>query len=204
MNKVDTCAKALSPFFDAVIHNDWQKAKEHHNEITQLEQEADKLKKDLRLNLPTGLFLPVPRTDLLELLTYQDKIANKAKDIAGLIIGRKMEIPNSVKPLFVPFLECCLEASNQACKAINELDELLESGFRGNEIKIVEEMIVQLDELEHKSDEMLIDIRQAIFELESSLSPVSIIFLYKMVEWTGHLADCAHSVGGRLQILIAR
>ncbi len=204
MLKAHSCAAELYPFFEAVLEADWENAKSLHSDINRLENEADEMKKNLRLNLPSGLFLPVPRTDILELLDCQDKIANKAKDIAGLIIGRKMALPKTIKAQFLPFLQCCLDASKQACKAISELDELLESGFRGNEVKIVEEMIVKLDEVEHQSDEMLIDIRQAIFELEDTLSAVNIIFLYKLVEWTGHLADCAHAVGGRLQILIAR
>lgn len=204
MHKVHTCAKVLTPFFNAVITNNWHQAASLHEEIHRLEKEADQMKKDLRLHLPSGLFLPVPRTDLLELLHYQDKIANKTKDIAGLVMGRKMTIPQSIEPLLSPFVETCINASRQACKAINELDELLESGFRGNEVKIVEEMIVQLDHLEHQSDEMLVKIRSEIFELESSLSPVDAIFLYQVIEWIGQLADSAQTVGGRLQILLAR
>jgi len=118
------------------------------------------------------LFLPVSRTDLLELLSAQDKIANKAEDIAGLIISRKMVLPESLISPFMPFLHRCIDASKQACKAINELDELLETGFRGSEVKIVEEMILKLDEIEHDSDEKLADIRHRIFELEKELSAI--------------------------------
>lgn len=204
IHKAYTCAKTLYPFLEAVIKEDWDSANKLHDEIRQLENDADEMKKDLRLHLPSGLFLPVPRTDLLELLRVQDKIANVAKDIAGLIIGRKMQLPETVQVLYMPFLQCCIDASKQACKAINELDDLLESGFQGNEVKIVKDMITTLDELEHQTDEMLIKIRDAIFKLEESLSPVNVIFLYKLVEWTGHLADSAQTVGGRLQLLLAR
>ncbi len=204
MHKVHTCAKLLRPFFDAVIRNDWAEAKQLHIKINSLEREADDMKKDLRLHLPSGLFLPVPRTDLLELLHYQDKIANKTKDIAGLIIGRKMTLPDTIKTLIPDFVHLCIDASRQACKAINELDELLESGFRGNEVKIVEEMIVKLDDLEHQSDKSLATIRDEIFRLEETLPPIHAIFLYKVVEWIGELADHAQTVGGRLQILLAR
>lgn len=204
MHKVHTCAKLLRPFFDAVISDDWNKAQDLHSQISNLEKEADEMKKDLRLHLPSGLFLPVPRTDLLSLLHYQDKIANKAKDIAGLIIGRKMALPDTIKPLMPNFVHLCVEASRQACKAINELDELLESGFTGNEVKIVEEMIVKLDDIEHQSDQALATIRDEIFALENALPPVHAVFLYKVVEWIGELADRAQTVGGRLQILLAR
>lgn len=204
MRKVHHCAKQLLPFFEAVLLQDWQTAAGIQEKIASLEKEADLLKRDLRLHLPMGLFLPVARTDLLELLSAQDRIANKAEDIAGLIVGRQMVIPEALAPLFMPFLKCSLEASEQACKAINELDELLESGFRGNEVKIVEEMTVTLDEIEQENDEKLAEIRGRIFELEKELPTLEVIFLYKLVQWIGDLADHAQTVGGLLQILIAK
>jgi predicted phosphate transport protein (TIGR00153 family) len=204
MRKAHQCAKQLYPFFEAVLKNNWKTAKNIKDKIINLEKEADGIKRDLRLNLPTGLFLPVSRTDLLELLSAQDRIANKAEHIAELIVSRKMIIPEPLAASFMPFLNSCLDASKQACKAINELDELLETGFRGSEVKIVEEMIVTLDEIEQHSDAQLAEIRHRIFELEHGLSPIDIIFLYKLVQWIGELAEHAQTVGARLQILIAR
>ncbi|WP_115332072.1 TIGR00153 family protein [Legionella busanensis] len=204
MRKVHQCAKQLHPFFTAVLSQDWQIADTIKQKIVELEKEADGIKRDLRLHLPTGLFLPVSRTDLLELLSAQDRIANKAEDIAGLIISRQMKIPHEISEAFMTFLSRCLDASKQACKAINELDELLESGFRGSEVNIVEEMIMMLDEIEHDSDKKLWDIRHSIFELENDMPVIEVIFLYKLVQWIGDLADHAQTVGARLQILIAR
>ncbi len=204
IRKVHQCAKQLYPFFEAVFKNNWEEAKNIQQHIVSYEKEADVIKRDLRLNLPTGLFLPVSRTDLLELLSAQDRIANKAEDIAGLIISRQMTIPQPLVPSFMPFLHCCLDASKQACNAINELDELLETGFRGSEVNIVEDMILKLDEIEHDSDDKLADLKHRIFELEKELSAIDIMFLYKLVQWIGDLADHAQIVGGRLQILIAR
>ena len=124
MHKVYHCAKLLYPFFEAVLQQDWLNAELIQHRIAAMEKEADVIKRNLRLHLPTGLFLPVARTDLLELLSAQDRIANKAEDIAGLIMSRKMIIPPSVCELLMPFLSRCLDAAKQACKAINELDQL--------------------------------------------------------------------------------
>lgn len=204
MRKAHLCAKQLYPFFEAVLNKDWDKALTLKNKIVALEKEADVIKRDLRLHLPAGLFLPVARTDLLELLSAQDRIPNTAEDVAGLIMGRKMNIPPSLHMDLMNLLHQCIEASNQACKAINELDELLETGFRGSEVKIVEDMIRTLDSIEQESDKQLADIRHQIFDLEKELSTLDVIFLYKLVQWIGDLADHAQTVGSRLQILIAR
>lgn len=204
MRKVYQCAKQLHAFFEAILIQDWENATALNTKIAALEKEADIMKRELRLRLPTSLFLPVARTDLLELLNSQDRIANRCQDIAGLIISRKMRIPQTLADVLIPFLDCCLDAAKQACQAINELDELLESGFQGNEVYIVESMIKKLDEIEHISDEKLADIRQRIFEIEKDMPAIEVMFLYKLVQWIGEIADHAQLVGGRLQILIAR
>ncbi len=204
MHKTYLCAKQLLPFFEAVLSLDWQESNKIRDNIVAMETEADAIKRDLRLNLPTGLFLPVSRTDLLELLRVQDKIANKAQDIAGLVVSRKMIIPIELSDTLLSFVSRCLDAAKQACKAINELDELLETGFRGNEVKVVSEMIVTLDQIEHDCDTKLADIRHKIFLIEHKIPPVEVIFLYKIMQWIGDLADHAQTVGARLQILIAR
>ena len=204
MRKVHQCAKQLYPFFEAILIKDWKTALDFKNKITEMEKEADLIKRDLRLHLPTGLFLPVSRTDLLELLSAQDRIANRAEDIAALTMTRKMTIPEAIIPIFMPFLHRCLDASKQACKAINELDELLETGFRGSEVSVVEDMIMTLYEIEHDSDERLTEVQHGIFAVEKDLSAIDAIFLYKLVQWIDDLADNAQTVGGRLQILIAR
>ncbi|MCW5590331.1 MAG: TIGR00153 family protein [Legionellales bacterium] len=204
MSTAFKCAQHLIPFFNAVFAGDWENASHIRDEISKLEKEADDMKKDIRLHLPKGLFLPVPRTDLLEVLSMQDRLANRAKDITGIVVGRKLLLPDNLKKLYQQFLARCIDAAAQAHKAINELDELLETGFKGIEVKLVEEMIVELHQIEHDTDEMQIEIRKILFAQEDTLNPVTVIFLYKLIEWTGDLADRAENVGGQLLLLLAR
>lgn len=204
MDSVQTCISQLAPFFDAVIARDWDEARKQQAEIARLENIADDLKRALRLNMPKSLFMAVSRRDLLEVLTMQDKIANKAKDIAGLITGREMTFPDDFGPLLKAFIERSIEASAQAQKAINELDELVETGFRGNEVQLVESMIKTLDEIENDTDKIQVKIRAALFAIEPQLNPVEVMFLYRIIDWIGDLADLAQRVGSRLELMLAR
>ena len=163
-----------------------------------------KLSHQLRLHLPKSLFLPVPRTDLLELLTMQDRIANRAKDIAGIMLGRKMTIPANMHTQTLEFVQSGVRTAEQALTAINELDELLETGFSGRELAVVERMIQELDKLEEKADELEISMRSSLFRLEAELPPIDVMFLYSVIDWIGDLSNRAHDVGGRLQLLLAR
>lgn len=204
MGKVHECVSILDPFFSAVFSHDWENAHTLQQNIAQLEHEADNIKRDLRSHLPKGLFMPVSRGDLLGLLSVQDRLANKAKDIAGIVFGRKMAFPEAITESFADFLKRSIEASKQANIAIHELDELLETGFSGNEIKLLEGMIAKLSRIENDTDEKQIILRNIIFQMEETLPPVNVIFLYKIIEWTGELADHARDIGDRLEILLAR
>lgn len=198
------CAEQLVPFFEAVVDDDWAGATKVRRKISDLEHLADKLKKELRLNLPTSLFMPVARSDILELITMQDKIANKAKDISGLVLGRKMTIPHALVQPYIEFLKRSLAAVKQARKSVNELDELFETGFKGAEVELVIGMIEKLDRIEHESDKLQIELRSSLFEFERQLPPIDAMFLYKLADWTGDLGDLAQRVGSRLQIMMAR
>ncbi len=198
------CVEALGRFLEASFVKDWDAAYKIQQEIRDIENSADDLKSDVRTNLPKSLFLPVHRTDLLELLSTQDQLANRAKDVAGLMLGREMEIPESLVVEVRAYFQESLLASNQALKVINELDELLETGFRGREVDLVEGLIEELDALEHQTDVSQISLRAKLFQMEGSLPPVHVMFLYKIIDQIGDLADISQKIGGRLLLLIAR
>ncbi len=204
INKVDECARGLVPFFEAVINEDWEDAEEAYKKINDLEEESDDLKRKIRLRMPAkGLFMPVKRTDMLSLVKQQDKIANTAKDIAGQIIGRKLKVPTEISDDFIVYLNRCLDAVTMTNEAVQELDDLLETGFQGREITIVEKMINKVDAIEDDTDEMQKRLRYNLFEIEDGLKPVDVIYLYKVIELIGGIADEAERVGSRLELMLA-
>ncbi|MDH3620266.1 MAG: TIGR00153 family protein [Gammaproteobacteria bacterium] len=203
MDIVYRCAKKLRPFVNAVIKRDLKRMAELRSQIEALEHEADNLKKDIRLNMPKSLFMPVPREDLLELLLVQDKIANRTKDVSGVIMGRKMKIPKEIAPQYLEFVQSNVDAAKQARKSVRELDELFTAGFKGAEVTLVSEMIEELDEIETHTDEQQTRIRSALFEIEKSLDPIDAMFLYEVIELTGEIADMAERVGRRLELLLS-
>ncbi len=204
MASVQACVNQLKPFFEAVLSGDWDEARKQRARISELEHDADKLKRELRLHLPNSLFMPVDRRDLLEVLTMQDKVANTAKDIAGIIVGREMVFPDPLGPRFMEYVQRGIDASAQAQTAINELDELVETGFRGGEVELVEAMIHTLDKIESDTDRMQRELRAEIFQREKDLYPVDVMFLYRTIDKIGVLADRAQQVGSRLELMLAR
>jgi len=197
------CAKELNGFFAAAIAEDWDKASDIRDRITQYEHDADDLKKEIRLRLPKSLFMPVPREDLLELLLVQDMMANRTKDVSGIVFGRKMVIPPAIAEEFLEFVRRNVDAAKQARKSVRELDELFTSGFRGAEVALVESLLEELDAIETDTDDRQAALRWSLFEVEKDLDPVNVMFLYQVIELTGEIADMAERVGRRLELLLS-
>ncbi|MDH3978398.1 MAG: TIGR00153 family protein [Gammaproteobacteria bacterium] len=203
---METCfkaARALLPFFDKAISEQWDEVALVRDQIVALENEADDLKKNIRGQLPKSMFMPVPREDLLNLLWAQDQIANTARDISGLVLGREMKIPKEIREDFSIYIERNVDAAKKARKSIRELDELYTTGFRGAEAAFVEKLVHELDEIENETDEMQAKVRAGLFKIEQDLPAVDVIFLYKIIELIGQIGDMSERIGRRLELLLS-
>jgi predicted phosphate transport protein (TIGR00153 family) len=148
--------------------------------------------------------MPMSRTDLLSILAQQDDIANTSKDVCGIVLGREMDIPNALQADFMSFVKSAIETCEKALKAINELDELLETGFSGQEVKFVKKLIRDLDAQEKKVDKRERKLRHRLFKLEADMPPVNVMFLYSTIDNIGAIADTAERVGNQLELLLAK
>ena len=139
----------------------------------------------------------------MELMMVQDQIANRARDVSGLVLGRRMELPTSIQKDFLSFVSRNVDAAKKARKSIRELDELYESGFRGAEVEGVESLVHEMDQIEDDTDVMQVEIRAKLFLIEDTLPPVNVMFLYRIIELTGDIADVADRIGRRIQVLLS-
>jgi len=204
MRVVLECAREVTPLFDALIAEDEQKLRHAHDQIFATEEKADSIKNNIRLAMPKSLFMPVDRRDLLELLDFQDSIADTAQDIAGLLLERNMKLhENLQKPLRL-LVKRCVETCEQAALIIEEFDELLETGFRGREASRVEAMLAELNTMEDETDDLGVALARNLFEFEDEMKPVDVMMWYRLIEWIGDLADFAEKSGNRVRLLIAR
>lgn len=201
MEKVCECADQLPVFFRATLEKDYASCKAIHKSISKMEGAADDIKADLRAHLPNSLFMPMPREQILDIVRLQDKIANISQDISGIMAGRKTEIPEPVAEMFANFVQRAVDAAQQAKTAI---DELVETGFRGRQLDVVQTMIEKLGKIESDTDKLERKLRHAMFKIEKEYPPLDMMFLYRMIDWIGKLADVSHQVGARLQLLMAR
>jgi len=204
MRIVSECVSEVPALFDALIAGDQDKLVKQKDLIFAKENEADELENQLRAHLPKSIFMPVDRRDLLELLDMQDSIADIAQDIAGMMVERDMSMPAEMEEPLTALVQRCVETCQHAATIIEELDELIEMGFRGREATKVDEMVAKLSEIEEETDQMGMALARTLFSKEDEMKPVSVIFWYQMIQWIGDLADYAEKVGDRMRLLTAR
>ena len=182
---------------------DWRHAAELHKELIALAASADKLKLSLRMELRKSVFMPVSRSDLLELLTSQDLVADYSEVIANLIMTRKLSLPEKAYPAFEVWLSAVVSASELAQGAVMELDEVFEVGFAQREIDVVYAKLKEINRQEISARKLEAKLRGTLFKLERSLEPLEAVFIYKLVDRISDIARAVERIGTRLLILIS-
>ncbi len=203
MRVVVLCADKVPGLFDALCDGDEKKIRQIRDEIFALENKADEIKNELRSHLPKTLFMPVDRRDILEILDLQDSIADTAQDIAGALMVRRPKVLDSIRSPLMDLTGRCLEACHQMARIMEQLDELVETGFRGRGSEVVLSMINELNQIETDTDHKAIDLLKELFAHEAEIDPVSLMVWHRLIRWVGDLADYAEKVGNRLRLLIA-
>ncbi len=202
MEKVAVCVKQIVPLFDALRKKDYAAVASISKDISKLEHEADLTKNEIRNNLPTGLFLPIARSGLLEILSIQDNIADRMEDAALLLTFRDLEIRPSFENEFSAFLTKNLETFDGVHKIIKEMDQLLESSFGGKEAEKVRMMVEEVAFLEHECDVVQRALLKKLFQECDSMSSPTFLLWTKVVQELASLSDESEKLANRVRMIL--
>ena len=202
MKAAVACARQVAPLVEAMAAGDDAAIRSLRAEIDRLEHEADDIKNEIRSHMPRRLLLAMERRDMLDILDCQDSIADVAQDIAELADQRGMHLPQALASAMTALAARSVAACEQGGRVIQELDELVETGFGEREVARVDEMISELNRIESETDELQDRAARTLFSLEAELG-VQTVYLHQTILWVADLADYAERVGNRLRLLIA-
>ncbi len=202
MLKVKECVDLIRPLIDSLLKEEDEKVEEYAKKIAYAEHEADLVKKEIRNNLPKGLFLPVARGDILRFLKEQDNIADSAEDFAVLITLRKTKLPDELKEDLKEFVDEVLETFNMAVKVSNEINALAETSFGGAEAEKVVDLIENLKTKEWEADKAQMKTARKMFSLEGKMDPVSVIMWMHIFKELGNLANHSENAGDQIRIML--
>lgn len=199
MEKVSSCVHSLIDLFAALKKGDQALIEKIANEIAEQEHAADIVKNDIRNHLPKSLFLAMDRTSLLNILSIQDSIADKAEDIAVLAALKPLTLLDTLREDFDAFLNKNIETFNQANAVIHELHELLESSFGGIEAEKVRSMIDSIASKEHEVDLIQRKLLKKFFNAEEHFTLSTFHIWQRIFESIGSISNLSEKLAYRLR-----
>ena len=177
---------------------------EAYGELERNSEAARALHRELREQLPRGLFLAVPRPDLLTLLDLQQRIVRNCRRSADTLYLRPTAVPEALQPGLKQLSHAMVDSAGLALSAIQKLDELIEVGFGEHERRRIRELLQQLDDREAECREAYQAWMRAIAGAEGELGAVDAVFLYRIADEINIVAkDCGNACE-QLRLLLAQ
>ncbi len=202
MESVSKCVHGLPSLFEALEKKDYPRLEKLSEDISNLEHEADLIKNDIRNHLPKSLFLPIDRANLLEILSIQDRIADKAEDVAVLVTLKPLEVLPIFKQEFKLFLHKNIETFDEAKLIVKELHELVESSFGGMEAAKVRSMVDEVAYREHEVDIIQRQLLKSLFKAEDQLNYITFHQWQRLFESIASISNLSENLAYRIRMTL--
>jgi len=173
------------------------------DEVSRLEHEADEIKSEIRAHLPSGLLMPVSRSDLLEFLWQQDEIADHSQSTAKILALLRPDLPRELEEGLLKLQEKMLQTSREYLEMVGELSDVLETAFAKRQIDDVVRHLGKVNRLEHEADELEHRAIELIYMTEG-MGDFARYHMLRVIFQMGEVVDHMENAGGRLRIMISR
>ena len=202
MEKVAECIEGIPEIMDAYRRQDKDEVASLATKLSRLEHEADLIKHDIRNSLPRGLFMPVDRANLLRILSIQDSIANRAENFGVLLTFKQARSFEGFEEAFDKLLAICLETFELARSVVNQLDELLETGFGGVEAQAVQELVGKVAQKEYESDLSQRELVRLLLANEEAISYGDFFLWTRIIQQIGGIADRSENLAAAIRVTL--
>ncbi|KAA0001670.1 MAG: TIGR00153 family protein [Thermoplasmata archaeon] len=204
MGKVKECISLLRDGFIKYVDGEYEHFHEVSEQVSKLEHEADLIKGNIRAHLPRQILMPVDKRYFLWELREQDAILDHAENLAQLLDLRHTPIPDELKEDFKKHMDMVMETIEEMEKAVENMKDLVKTGFAERERKETKRMIHSVHKKEWEADQVRYVITKKIYEMEDALTPMNEYHLLKIVDWVDDMADHAENVVDWLRAMIAK
>ena len=202
LDKISDCVEAAVALLEKIRTGDTSTVSEDARAISKLEHKADLVKNDIRNNLPRGLFMAIDRSQLLEILSLQDSIADKGEDIAVLMSIRPVKVLDNLRDPLKEYIDGNLGAFHKVKEVMRELDVLIESGFGGTEANRVDGMIEEVAVAEHECDIMQRKLMKSVLDHEDELSVGDFFVWQRLLHEIAGISNYSEKLANRVRMLL--
>lgn len=202
MEQVTACVDKTVEMFGAFSRGDFEQVERLAAVISQLEHEADQVKHDIQDHLPKGMFLPVDRARILEILSTQDNIADKCENMAVQLTLKRLAMLDILRNEFQKFLDKNVEAFRLVRDVVEQLDELLETGFGGAEAEKVKKMVMDVSYKEHEADLLQRSLLKLLYTQEEHMTVGTFYLWSQIIRQVAELSNLSERLANRVRVTL--
>lgn len=114
--------------------------------------------------------MPVDRGHVLRILSQQDSLADTAEDVCVLLTMKPIRIPDELRESFGKYRELAMKAVHLAGSIVDELDELVETGFGGAEAEKIRGLCRDVAYTEHEADVVAHEFVRGIYARDTEMT----------------------------------
>ena len=204
MEKVRECTDILGKGLIKYYNGNYKGFSDLAKKVSEIEHEADMIKRNLRNHLPTSLFMPVDKGKFMWALREQDKILDHAENLVKMLDMRHTKIPKELQEVFISHLKLVTKTVDAMQDAVGNILDLVETSFVKREREQTKKYIYKVHELEWKADQKKYEMTRGIYNLEKKLDPMDVYHLLKIADWVDDIADHAENVADWIRAMIAK
>lgn len=198
MDQVSKCIHKMSEAIDVVKAGRFQELERFSVEVSQLEHQADQIKDDIRGRLLKRVFMPINRSEVLEILSLQDSLADTAEDICKVLTLKSLPMPEDLKQDFDQFVEHNLQAFNIVANVIGQLDELIESGFGGVEAERIRGLAKDAAFAEHQADLIQLQLLKKIYAHDGDMTVGEFHLWMRLTRLLSRISNVSENLANRI------
>lgn len=199
--QVHLCIEATVRGLEAYLNGETRMFQRSFEEVVELEQAADMIKRNVRAHLPKGLIMPIDKFELFLCVNEQDAIADTAEDLMEWLSYYQAKTTSDIQAELMTMVNKCLQITYE----IPEIIRQARAYFQTGDIKIrdtVKDAIISVRKHEHETDILAHSLKGKI--LRNTTDMFYVYFLVRMVELIGKIADEAENAMDVLRSMIAK
>ncbi|MBW2014843.1 MAG: TIGR00153 family protein [Deltaproteobacteria bacterium] len=200
--KVMECAWAFQQAMECYFADKCKTFEEFRQEVTQIESQADAIKRRIRGHIPKRTMMPISNFLVFRYLREQDQVLDAMEDSLDWISYRaESGIPQELEKDFALLVDAVIDPIEQLSGLVVQA-RLYFKKFSEKQRVVVKNIIHTLRQQEHEADKFEDIIKKKVFNLEADA--VTIFHLVRLAETIGSIADHAQNAGDMMRAMLAK
>ena len=200
--KVIECAWAFQQAIECYFAAKCKTFEEFRQEVTQIESQADAIKRRIRGHIPKRTMMPISNFLVFRYLKEQDEVLDAMEDSLDWISYRaELRIPEELEKDFALLVDAVIDPIEELNRLVIEA-RLYFKQFSEKQRDVVKNIIHKLRQQEHEADNYEKILKKKVFHMESDA--VTVFYLVRLAETIGAIADHAQNAGDMMRAMLSK